>query len=299
MDLQGCYVAIVTPFDAGGSIDEQGLRSNINFLIDKGVTGVVPCGTTGESATLSWEEHNRVVDITIDEVKGRITVISGAGSNNTREAVAAAKHAKESGSDAILCITPYYNKPTQEGLYQHFKAITGDVAIPIVVYNVPGRTGINLLPETLERLCEFESIIAVKEASGDLAQISEIHRRCGERITILSGDDALTLPILACGGKGVISVIGNILPVKMSEMVKAFLEGRVDDARTLHEQLLPLSKAMFIETNPIPVKTAMNYLGLNAGTLRLPLVPMSESNKKQLLSVLQSNNVKPVNVKAL
>ena len=299
MDLHGCYIAIVTPFDPQGGLDEQGLRSNINFLVDKGVAGIVPCGTTGESATLSWEEHNRVVDIAIDEVKGRVAVISGAGSNNTREAIEAAKHAKKSGADAILCITPYYNKPTQEGLYQHFKAVTEETAIPTVVYNVPGRTGTNLLPETLERLCEFESIIAVKEASGDLAQISEIHRRCGERITILSGDDALTLPILSCGGKGVISVIGNILPSEMSEMVKAFHEGRIDDALALHEQLLPIAKAMFIETNPIPVKTAMNYLGLSAGTLRLPLVSMSESNKKLLISVLQSGNIKPNNVKAL
>ena len=298
MDLQGCYVAIVTPFDTHGGIDENALRSNINFLIDKGVAGIVPCGTTGESATLSWEEHNRVVDIAIDEIKGRVKVISGAGSNNTKEAVEAAKHAKESGSDAILCITPYYNKPTQEGLYQHFKTITNKVNIPMVVYNVPGRTGVNLLPETLERLCEYESIVGVKEASGNLVQVSEIHRRCGGRITVLSGDDALTLPILACGGKGVISVVSNILPVEMSEMIKAFFEKRMDDALALHEQLLPVSNALFIETNPIPIKTAMNHLGLNAGTLRLPLVSMSESNKQQLISVLQTSNVKPINVKA-
>lgn len=297
MNLDGCYVAIVTPFNQQGSLDEQGLRSNISLLIDKGVAGIVPCGTTGESATLSWEEHNRIVDITLDEVKGRVTVISGAGSNNTREAIEAARYAKESGSDAILCITPYYNKPTQEGLYQHFKAIATEVAIPMVVYNVPGRTGINLLPEILERLCEIETIVAVKEASGDLAQISEIHRRCGERISILSGDDALTLPILACGGEGVISVIGNILPAEMTEMVKSFRERRFDDALTLHEQLLPVAQVMFIETNPIPIKTAMNYLGLSAGPLRLPLVSMSESNKKRLISVIQSSNAKPVNVK--
>lgn len=299
MNLYGCYVALVTPFDEQGALDEEGLRSNINYLIDHGVTGIVPCGTTGESATLSWEEHNHVVDIALHEARGRVSVITGAGSNNTKEAIEAAKHAKDNGANAILCITPYYNKPTQEGLYQHYRAITENVAIPIVVYNVPGRTGVNLLPETLERLCEFDSIIAVKEASGNLLQVSEIHRRCGDRLTILSGDDALTLPMLTCGGKGVISVIGNILPSKMSEMIKAFFDRRMDDALTLHEELLPVSNALFIETNPIPVKTAMNYLGLHAGTLRLPLVAMSESNKQRLISVLQSNNVNPVNEKAL
>jgi 4-hydroxy-tetrahydrodipicolinate synthase len=246
---------------------------------------------------LSWEEHNRVVDITIHEVKGRVQVISGAGSNNTHEAIEAAIHAQEIGSDAILCITPYYNKPTQEGLYQHFHAIADRITIPMVLYNVPSRTGVNLLPQTLERLCEFKPIVAIKEASGNLQQVSEMHRRCGNRITILSGDDGLTLPMLACGGKGVISVVGNILPAKMSEMVRAFLEKRVDEALALHEELLPVCDAMFIETNPIPVKTAMNYLGLYAGTFRLPLVPMSENNKERLISVLQSSNVQSVNIK--
>ncbi len=299
MHLQGCYVALVTPFNDQGSINEEGLRLNINFLIESGVSGIVPCGTTGESATLSWEEHNRVVDIALNEARGRVNVITGAGSNNTKEAIEAAKHAKENGANAILCITPYYNKPTQEGLYQHYRAITEQVDIPVVIYNVPGRTGVNLLPETLERLCEFDTIIAVKEAAGNLLQISEIHRRCGDRLTILSGDDQLTLPILACGGKGVVSVVGNILPAKVSEMIKAFSDCRMDDALTLHEELLPVSNAMFIETNPIPVKTAMNYLGLHAGSLRLPLVPMGEGNKQRLISVLQSNNVSPVNTKAL
>jgi len=297
MQLQGCYVAIITPFDSLGGIDENGLRQNINYLIDQGVAGVVPCGTTGESATMNWEEHNRVVDITIDETKGRVQVISVAGSNNTREAIEAATHGQNIGSDAILCITPYYNKPTQEGLYQHFRAIADKITIPIVLYNVPSRTGVNMLPQTLERLCEFKSIVAIKEASGNLQQVSEIHRRCGDRITILSGDDGLTLPMLACGGKGVISVVGNILPAKMAEMVKAFLEKRTDEALTLHEELLPVCNAMFIETNPVPVKTAMNYLGMFAGTFRLPLVPMSENNKERLISVLQSSNVQPVNIK--
>ncbi len=295
MNLKGCYVAIVTPFNEAGAVDEKGLRSNITWLIENGADGIVPCGSTGESATLTWEEHERVIDITIDEVKGRVPVIAGAGSNSTAEAIHAAKHAQKSRADAILCITPYYNKPTQEGLYQHFGAIARSVNLPIVVYNVPSRTGVNLLPETLRRLCEFDNIAAVKEASGDVLQISEIHRRCGDRLVILSGDDGLTLPILATGGAGVISVTGNILPAKSAAMIKAFNEGRMADALTLHEELLPVTRALFIETNPIPVKTAMNYLGLSAGTLRLPLTPMSESNKQQLLSVLKENGVTPLN----
>lgn len=289
MILRGCYVAIVTPFDDNGKVNDPVLRSNIEFLIGKGVAGVVPCGTTGESPTLSWEEHNHVVDVTLDAVKGRVQVIAGAGSNNTAEALAAAKHAKQMGADAILSITPYYNKPTQEGLFQHFKTIATQVDIPIVVYNVPGRTGVNLMPATLERLCEFKNIVAVKEASGNVLQISEIHRRCGDRLTILSGDDALTLPILVCGGSGVISVVGNFAPDRMTAIINAFFNGDMKKALALHEELMPVSQAMFIETNPIPVKTAMNLLGMNAGSLRLPMVPMSESNKKELIAVLQKH----------
>lgn len=299
MHLQGCFVALVTPFDKNGGINEYGLRKNIDFLIERGVSGIVPCGTTGESATMSWEEHNHVVDVALDEAKGRVSVITGAGSNNTREAIEAARHAKESGADAILCITPYYNKPTQEGLYQHFKAVTSAVSIPVVVYNVPGRTCVNLTPETVERLCEFDNIIAVKEASGDLLQISEIHKRCGDRLAILSGDDALTLPSLVCGSTGVISVIGNILPAKMTAMIQAFFEKRMDDALAIHEELLAVSNAMFIETNPIPVKTAMNYLGLSAGTFRLPLVSMGEDNKKQLISVLEAHGINSQTISSL
>lgn len=287
MVLHGCYVAIVTPFTEKGEVNEEALRSHVEFLIEKGVAGVVPCGTTGESATLSWEEHNRVVDIVIEQARGRVQVIAGAGSNNTAESLAAARHACEIGADAILSITPYYNRPTQEGLYQHFAAIATQVEIPTVVYNVPSRTSINLLPETVERLCSFKNIVAVKEASGSIVQVSEIHRRCGERITILSGDDPLTLPILACGGKGVISVVANIAPEKMIALIKTFTAGETAKALALHEELLPLSQSMFIETNPIPVKTAMNLLGMNAGPLRLPLTSMSERNKQELASVLQ------------
>jgi 4-hydroxy-tetrahydrodipicolinate synthase len=294
MELKGCYVALVTPFDDRGEVNERGLRDNIEFLISKGVSGIVPCGTTGESATLSWEEHNHVVDIALNQARRRVQVIAGAGSNNTRESIVAARHAREMKADAILCITPYYNKPTQEGLYQHYRAITESVDIPMVLYNVPGRTGVNMLPETVERLCEFSSIIAIKEASGDILQISEIHRRCSDRLAILSGDDALTFPILACGGKGVISVVGNIVPDKMVALTSAFFNGDRALALRLHEELLPVSQSMFIETNPIPVKTAMDYLGLNAGSLRLPLVAMGENNKRRLISVLEKSGVHPV-----
>jgi 4-hydroxy-tetrahydrodipicolinate synthase len=290
--LRGCYVAIVTPFDDNGVVNETALRSNIDFLINKGVAGIVPCGTTGESATLSWEEHNHVVDVALEQAKGKIQVIAGAGSNNTSESLNAAAHARQMGADAILCITPYYNKPTQEGLYRHFKTIASKVNIPIVLYNVPGRTGVNLLPQTVERLCECPTIVAIKEASGNVLQISEIHRRCGDRLTILSGDDPLTLPILACGGKGVISVVANFAPEKLIAMISAFFANDVKSAMDLHEKLMPLSQAMFIETNPIPVKTAMNLLGMNAGPLRLPLVPMEESNKQTLLAVLRTYGLK-------
>jgi 4-hydroxy-tetrahydrodipicolinate synthase len=292
MMLQGCFVAIVTPFGDDGLVDEAGLRSNIEFLIENGVSGIVPCGTTGESATLSWDEHNRVVDIALDQVKGRVQVIAGAGSNNTRESIVAAEHAREKGAQAILCITPYYNKPTQEGLYQHYKMLATTVDIPIVLYNVPGRTGINMLPKTVERLCEFKGIVAIKEASGNLQQISEIHRRCGDRLIVLSGDDALTLPILACGGKGVISVVANIWPRKMVEMLDAFVKGDMASALRLHEELLPVSNAMFFETSPGPVKTAMNYLGLAAGPLRLPLVAMESDTREKLITVLKQSGIK-------
>ena len=288
MVLRGCYVAIVTPFDDKGAVNEKALRAHIDFLIGKGVAGIVPCGTTGESPTLSWDEHNHVVDVALDQAKGKIQVIAGAGSNNTAEALAAAKHARSVGADAILSITPYYNKPTQEGLYQHFKAVATEVDIPIVVYNVPSRTGVNLQPETVERLCAFENIVAVKEASGNILQISEIHRRCGARLTILSGDDALTLPVLACGGQGVISVVGNFAPEKLIAMINAHFAKDPQTALALHEALMPLSQSMFLETNPIPVKTAMNLLGMNAGPLRLPLVAMSERNKQELTLVVRA-----------
>jgi 4-hydroxy-tetrahydrodipicolinate synthase len=291
MDFRGCYVALVTPFREDGKLDEDGLRRNVDFVIDNGVAGIVPCGTTGESATLSWEEHLRVIDIACEQANKRVQVIAGAGSNSTAESIAAARHARETKADAILCITPYYNKPTQEGLYQHYRAIAGAVDIPMVVYNVPGRTGVNIAPATLERLCEFDSIVAVKEASGNVVQISELHARCGERLAILSGDDALALPILSVGGSGVISVTGNVAPRAMSDLVAAYLRGDTAEAMAIHERLLPLSRALFIETNPIPVKTALREMGHAAGPLRLPLVDMAPDNKKILTNVLSESGL--------
>lgn len=292
MDLTGCFVAIVTPFKNDGTINEETLREHVEFLIAGGVAGIVPCGTTGESATLSWEEHNRVVEIVINQAKKRVQIIAGAGSNNTKESINAAKHAQDAGADAILCITPYYNKPTQEGLFQHFKTIHNATSIPIVLYNVPGRTSINLIPETVERLCDLKNIVALKEASGNVGQISDVHRRCGDRLTILSGDDSLTLPIMSVGGKGVISVVGNIVPEKMVAMINAYSEGNYLEALKLHEMLYPLSQVMFIETNPVPVKTAMNVMGFKSGNPRLPLVEMNQGNKEILMSVLKSCNLK-------
>lgn len=290
MNLEGCYVASITPFDENKNINEHALRNHIDFLVSQGVAGIVPCGTTGESATLSWEEHNRVVDIAIEQAQGKVTIIAGAGSNNTSESVQAARHARDKGADAILTITPYYNKPTQEGLFQHFKNIASNADIPMVLYNVPGRTGVNLQPETVERLCDVSNIVAIKEASGDIHQVSEIHRRCGDRLAILSGEDALTLPLLSVGSRGVISVTANILPAKMSSLIDLYLTGDISTALTIHEELLPLCDAMFFETNPIPVKTAMNLIGMNGGSFRLPLVPMGQHNKNRLISVLKRYN---------
>jgi len=281
--FRGCYVAIVTPFKADGSLDEAGLRSNVDFLIANGVAGIVPCGTTGESATLSWDEHKRVVEVVIEQAAGRVQVVAGAGSNNTIEAVEATKFAKQAGADAVMSITPYYNKPSQEGLYRHFKAVA-EVDMPMLVYNVPGRTGVNMLPETVERLCDIPQVAAIKEASGNITQISDIHRRCGDRLAVLSGDDGMTLPVLACGGAGIVSVIGNIVPAKMSKMVDLYFKGDHAGALKLHEELLPLSQIVFIDTNPVPVKACMNDMGLAAGPVRLPLAPMSDATMEKLMA---------------
>jgi len=283
----GSMTALVTPF-RDGEFDEQAYRGLIEFQIGSGTDGLVPCGTTGESATLSHEEHDRVVETCIAAVAGRVPVIAGAGSNSTREALRLTRHAKEAGADAALLITPYYNKPTQEGLYRHFAHVAERVDIPIVLYNVPGRTGVNLLPETVARLAEIPSIVAIKEATGDLRQASRIIELCGERIAVISGDDFTVLPLLAVGGKGVISVVSNVAPALMAQLVDAFFAGDHRAAREAHYRLFPLSEAMFIETNPIPVKTALALMGKIAPEFRLPMCPMGEKHQERLAAALRA-----------
>lgn len=286
--FQGSYVAIVTPFK-NGRVDFDKLQELVEFQINNGTTGIVPCGTTGESATLSHEEHKQVNKLVIEVAKGRAQVIAGAGSNNTKEAIELAEDAAKAGADAILCITPYYNKPTQEGLYRHFKAINDAIDIPIVLYNVPGRTGVNMSAETVFRLSELKNIVAIKEASGNLDQITQIIQTTD--LDVLSGDDALTLPIMALGGKGVVSVVANIVPDKVSKLCQSMLAQDLATAREINRTLFPLSKAMFIETNPIPVKTALYLMGKIELELRLPLVPMKKENEEKLEKVLRENGV--------
>jgi len=288
--FQGSMVAIVTPF-MDGRIDEKGFRELIEFQIAQGTSAIVPCGTTGESATLTHEEHDQVVRIAVECAAGRVPVIAGTGSNSTQEAVSLTRHAQEAGADAALLITPYYNKPTQQGLYEYFQSVADAVDFPIILYNVPGRTAVNLLPKTVARLAEIENIQGIKEASGDLSQVSEIVHLCGSKITVLSGDDALTLPILSVGGKGVISVTANIVPSGMAEMVRAGLDNEWDKARQCHLDLLPLFKAMFYETNPIPVKTALAMMGRIREEFRSPLCRMSPENRQRLSDVLKKYRI--------
>ena len=283
--FKGSIVAIVTPFK-NGQVDENAYRKLIEFQIENGTSAIVPCGTTGESATLNVNEHARVIDIAVAAVNKRVPVIAGTGGNSTREAIELSKHAKEVGADATLQVTPYYNKPTQEGLFRHYEAILKEVPLPQVLYNVPGRTSVNLLPETVARLAKFPEIVAIKEASGDVGQMAEVIRMAGENITLLSGDDNLTLPVLAIGGKGVVSVVANIVPAHTANLVKAWAEGNVAEAKTLFYKLLPLCKAMFFETNPIPVKTSAALMGLIGDEMRLPMCPMGSANLEKLKNVL-------------
>ncbi|MBC8420605.1 MAG: 4-hydroxy-tetrahydrodipicolinate synthase [Desulfobacteraceae bacterium] len=283
--FRGSIVAIVTPFK-DGRIDEESYRELIEFQIENGTSAIVPCGTTGESATLDVKEHDRVIDIAVEAVNKRVPVIAGTGGNSTSEAIALTEHAKKVGADATLQVTPYYNKPTQEGLYQHFKAIAKAVPLPQVLYNVPSRTGVNMLPETVARLAEIAEVVAIKEASGSIGQMAEIVKLAGDNITLLSGDDNLTLPVLAIGGAGVVSVVANIVPRDSADLVMAWEEGRVDEARELFYKLLPLCQAMFFETNPIPVKTALGLMGKIQDEMRLPLYPMAPANLEKLKKAL-------------
>lgn len=280
----GSIVALVTPF-LNGEVDYKKFRDLVEYHIENGTNGIVPCGTTGESPTLSHEEHERVISEVIDCAKGRIPVIAGAGSNSTSETLRLTKHAKKAGADGALIITPYYNKPTQDGLYLHFKAVTDAVDIPVVIYNVPSRTGISITPETVAKLSEIKTIVGIKEASGSIDQASEILSLCD--IYVLSGDDSLTLPIMSIGGKGVISVTANIAPKDVSDMVSSFRNNNFDNAKRLHNKLFPLSRAMFIETNPIPVKTAMKLLNRLNGEMRLPLCKMTKTHEDQLANALK------------
>jgi len=284
--FKGAMVALVTPFK-DGKVDETGLRALIEFQLHNGTEGIVPCGTTGESATLSLAEHERVVEITIETVAKRVPVIAGTGSNNTIEAVRLTRHAEKAGADGALLITPYYNKPTQEGMYQHYRKVAEETGIPLLLYNVPGRTSVNLLPETIARLAQLKNIVGIKEATGSLQQISDTIKFCPEEFSVLSGDDFVTFPLLAVGGRGVISVTSNIVPKDVSSLCKFFEKGDYAEARRLHYQLLPLNNAMFFETNPIPVKTALWLMGKISPELRLPLAPMSSANLEKLKKVLR------------
>ncbi len=284
--FSGSFVALVTPF-RNNRVDVEKLKELVEFHIKKGTSGIVPCGTTGESPTLSHEEHRLVIETVIKAVNGRIKVIAGTGSNNTNEAIELTRFAKEVGADGCLVITPYYNKPTQNGLYLHFKKIAETVDIPIIMYNVPGRTGINMLPSTAAKLSKIKNIIGLKEASGNITQISQIVRECVEEFDVLSGDDAMTFPILAVGGKGVISVAANIAPAEAAGLVEAFNGGDINKSRKIHLKMLPLFEAMFYETNPIPVKTSMNLMGMISDEIRLPLCKMSEENLKKLKTTLK------------
>jgi len=284
--FRGSIVAIVTPFKEG-KIDEKKLRELVDYQIKNNTSGIVPCGTTGESATLSFEEHERVIEVTIEQARKRAVVIAGTGSNSTEEAVMLTKHAAKAGADASLQVSPYYNRPTQKGLYEHFKAVADSVKIPIILYNIAGRTGVNIEPETIAKLaCNCKNIVAVKEASGNLDQMSRIKSLCPSNFQLISGDDSLTLPVLSIGGIGVISVAANIVPADVAELVSSFAEGDIEHARRIHYKLLPLIKALFIETNPIPVKTAMGLLGLCDPGLRLPMCSMSADNLEKLKAAL-------------
>lgn len=284
--FKGSMVAIVTPFK-NGKVDEKALVDLIEFHIKSGTDVIVPCGTTGESATLSHEEHHRVVEITLKTVNKRVPVIAGSGSNSTEETLSLTQFAKKAGADGVLMITPYYNKPTQEGLYQHFKKVAEAVDIPVVLYNVPGRTGVNMVPSTVARLRSIRNIVGIKEATGDMKQVSELIRLCGREFAVISGDDFTTLPLLHLGGVGAISVTANIVPGDAAAMFDHFFAGRFEDALRVHYKMEPLHNLMFIETNPIPVKTSLALMGRINEEFRLPLCSMADANKEKLKKALK------------
>ncbi len=286
MQFSGAYSALVTPF-RNGVFDEEAYRALIEWQIEQGIDGLVAVGTTGESATLSHPEHETVIKVCIDQAKGRVPVVAGTGGNDTREAIELTRFAKEAGADATLQVTPYYNKPTQEGLIAHYAAIAAAAPLPMIAYNVPGRTSLNLLPKTLVRMIQrIPELVAVKEATGDMKQVSEIIELCGDRLQVMSGDDFTVLPLMALGGVGVISVVSNIVPAKMAQLCRACRNGDYKTARALHYEVNPLNRAMFIETNPVPVKTALAMMGKLAMGVRLPLVSLQPDNEAELKKVL-------------
>jgi len=286
--FRGSIVAIITPFK-NGKLDEEKIKQLIEFQITNGTHGIVPCGTTGESPTLTHQEHNRMIELTVDAVDGRVAVIAGTGSNSTAEAIEFTKHAAKAGADGALVVTPYYNKPTQKGLYLHFKAIADSCDIPIILYNIESRTGRNIETETVAKLArDCKNIIGVKEASGSLEQAKAVRQACGDDFIILSGDDALTLKMMDLGGSGVISVVANIVPQDVAAMVEAYENGEKDKANKINTKLAPLVAAMFVETNPIPVKKAAELLGLCSGDVRLPLCEMEDENLKKLVTALEN-----------
>jgi 4-hydroxy-tetrahydrodipicolinate synthase len=287
MELKGIYTALVTPFK-GYDVDEEALKGLIDFQLRGRVDGLVPCGTTGEAATLSYEEHEKVVEITVKHVNGAVPIVAGTGSNSTKETIELSETAKKVGADMCLLTTPYYNKPTQEGLYRHFQKVAEEVDIPLILYNIPGRTGINMNPDTVARLAEIPNIVGIKEASGSLVQVAEIYRLAKEKITIMSGDDNLFLPMMSVGAKGVISVLSNAMPVELQELYRAFIKEKdIQKAMDMNARLLPIMQAMFVETNPIPIKETLYHMGMMEKEFRLPLCPLSEGSNKFLKGALK------------
>lgn len=290
-DIRGCGTALITPFKRDEAIDEDALRRLVDFQIEGGIDFLVSCGTTGESVTMSENEQARVIEITIDAAAGRVPIVAGAGGYNTREVIEKVGRFTELGADAILSVTPYYNKPTQEGLFQHYRAIAESSSLPIILYNVPGRTGCNIEPATVERLSHWKPIQGIKEASGNISQIAETASLVDESFKIFAGDDSVVLPVAALGGVGVVSVASNLLPKLVSDLCHACIEGRFEEARQLNRELTPIFKAMFIESNPIPVKAALAMTGMIEENYRLPLVPISPGNRDRLVQVLAESGV--------
>ena len=290
MNFEGTTVAMVTPFTKDDGVDETGMRENINYLIENGVNGILAAGTTGESATITHDEQRKMIDILVDEVNGRVKAIAGAGSNSSKEALGLVQHAEDSGADAALVITPYYNKPQQHGLYQHYKLLSESTNIPIIVYNVPSRTGTDIDVDTIGKVAQLDGIIGIKEANPDMDKVSQTIKRLQDLdctdFAVLSGNDNLTLPMIAMGAKGVISVVANVDPARMSQMVDAGLKGDFETAFKLHYELYNLMKVLFIESNPVPAKESLNMMGRPAGHVRMPLAPLKEESKAKLSEVL-------------